>query len=62
MQCTLNNAAGVKLQCSAERYLWVTFLWSQVEIVVSDVNDHSPTFPNTVWQLAFSEGAVPGTR
>ena len=40
----------------------MTFLWLQVEIVVSDVNDHSPTFPNTVWQLAFSEGAVPGTR
>ena len=34
----------------------------QVEIIVEDVNDHAPQFPNPVWQLAFSEGSVPGTR
>jgi len=34
----------------------------EVEIIVEDVNDHAPQFPNPVWQLAFSEGSVPGTR
>ena len=34
----------------------------QVEIIVEDVNDHAPQFPNPVWQLAFSEGSVHGTR
>ena len=40
----------------------VTIMTLQVEIVVEDVNDHAPQFPNPVWQLAFSEGSVPGTR
>ena len=40
----------------------LTIMTLQVEIIVEDVNDHAPQFPNPVWQLAFSEGSVPGTR
>lgn len=31
-------------------------------IVVEDINDNGPVFPNPVSQLTFSEGSVPGTR
>ena len=31
-------------------------------IVVEDINDNVPEFPNPVSQLTFSEGSVPGTR
>ena len=34
----------------------------QVLIVVGDINDNAPEFPNPVSQLTFSEGSVPGTR
>lgn len=34
----------------------------QVVIVVDDINDNAPEFPNPVSQLTFSEGSVPGTR
>ena len=31
-------------------------------ITVDDINDNSPIFPNSVSQLTFSEGSVPGTK
>ena len=34
----------------------------QVVIVVEDINDNAPMFPNPVSQLTFSEGSVEGSR
>ena len=34
----------------------------EVVITVTDINDNSPQFPNSVSQISFSEGSTPGTR
>ena len=34
----------------------------EVVITVTDINDNAPQFPNSVSQISFSEGSIPGTR
>ena len=34
----------------------------EVVITLTDINDNSPQFPNSVAQISFSEGSTPGTR